>query len=112
MISGLASASRRDDSRWAKAPEPPVEHAIVAPKILLEQVQNGSRLLHRLAGLVNRFSTADAPPVAKILDRLLKLPGHHASERAGGWPPAFQPDCHVPDRLSFLQRQQSVKECR
>ena len=82
-----------------EAPEPPVEHAVVAPKILLEQVQNGSRLLDRLAGLVNRLSAADALPVVKILDRLLELLAHHARQRAGGCFPAFQPDCHVPEAL-------------
>jgi hypothetical protein len=72
-------------------PEPPDKQAIVIPKVLLEQSQNGSSLLDTLTGLVNRLSAILALPAAELVDRRLELPGHHAGELSRDWFPAFQP---------------------
>jgi hypothetical protein len=65
------------------------------PKILLEQVQNGSRLLDALARLVDGLSAVRALPAAKLVDRLLELLGNQVRQFAGCWFPAFQLERHV-----------------
>jgi hypothetical protein len=71
-------------------PEPPGKHAIIIPKVLLEQSQNGSSLLDALAGLVNGLSAIRALPTTEHVDRRLELLGHHARQLSGYWFPASQ----------------------
>jgi hypothetical protein len=71
-------------------PEPPGKHAIIIPKILLEQSQNGSSLLDTLTGLVHRLSAIHALPAAELVDRRLELLGHHAGQLSGYWFSASQ----------------------
>jgi hypothetical protein len=72
------------------APEPPGKHAIIIPKVLLEQSQNGSSLLDTLASLVNGLSAIRALPAVELVDRRLELLGHNAGQLSGDWFPAFQ----------------------
>jgi hypothetical protein len=76
-------------------PEPPGKRAIIIPKVLLEQSQNGSSLLDTFAGLVNGLGAILALPAAELVDRRLELPGHHAGELSGYRFPTSQLKWHV-----------------